>query len=68
MTATITKPSDPVSDFRRYQRLGVRAGSQIGTIDALIAQLCIRHGLMLLTTDQDFLRIKKISALQVWQP
>ena len=45
-----------------------RAGSQIGTIDALIAQLCIRHGLMLLTTDQDFLRIKKISALQVWQP
>jgi len=45
-----------------------RAGWQIGTIDALIAQLCIRHGLMLLTTDQDFVRIKKISALQVWQP
>lgn len=45
-----------------------RAGWQIGTIDALIAQLCIRHGLMLLTTDQDFLRVKKISTLRVWQP
>lgn len=45
-----------------------RSGWQIGTIDALIAQLCIRHGLMLLTTDQDFLRVKKISTLRVWQP
>ncbi len=31
-----------------------RSGVQIGTIDALIAQLCIRHELELLTTDQDF--------------
>ena len=31
-----------------------RKGVQIGTIDALIAQLCIRHELRLLTTDQDF--------------
>ena len=45
-----------------------RSGWQIGTIDALIAQLCIRHGLLLLTTDQDFLRIKNISGLRVWQP
>lgn len=45
-----------------------RSGWQIGTIDALIAQLCIRHGLILLTTDQDFLRVKKISTLRVWQP
>ena len=28
-----------------------RAGVQLGTIDALIAQLCIRHRLVLLTTD-----------------
>src|ERR1022692_339689 len=27
---------------------------QIGTIDALLAQLCIRHQLTLLTTDNDF--------------
>jgi len=31
-----------------------RKGVQIGTIDALIAQLCIRHELPLLTTDRDF--------------
>src|SRR6266704_4540279 len=28
-----------------------RAGVQIGTIDAVLAQLCIRHDLTLLTTD-----------------
>jgi len=45
-----------------------RSGVQIGTIDALIAQLCIRAGLMLLTDDQDFTRIKKYAPLRVWQP
>lgn len=31
-----------------------RSGVQLGTIDALIAQLCIEHDLELLTTDKDF--------------
>ncbi|MGI9025937.1 MAG: type II toxin-antitoxin system VapC family toxin [Burkholderiaceae bacterium] len=31
-----------------------RSGVQIGTIDALLAQLCLRHELTLLTTDKDF--------------
>lgn len=31
-----------------------RAGVQLGTVDALIAQLCIEHDLVLLTTDRDF--------------
>ena len=31
-----------------------RAGVQIGTIDCIIAQLCIRNDLTLLTTDNDF--------------
>ena len=31
-----------------------RQGVQIGTIDALIGQICIRHDLRLLTTDRDF--------------
>ena len=31
-----------------------RSGVQIGTIDALITQLCIEHDLALLTTDKDF--------------
>jgi len=45
-----------------------RAGVQIGTIDALLAQLCIRHELMLLTTDNDFARIASHCALRVWRP
>ena len=43
-----------------------RAGVQIGTIDALLAQLCIRHELTLLTTDQDFVHAAKHCALLVW--
>lgn len=45
-----------------------RAGIQIGTIDALLAQLCIRHQLTLLTTDGDFLHAARCVALRVWQP
>jgi predicted nucleic acid-binding protein len=44
-----------------------RRGLQIGTIDALIAQLCIRHRLTLLTTDRDFDRIAKESLLNLWR-
>jgi len=38
------------ADIRNVCR---RAGVQIGTIDALLTQLCIRHELTLLTTDAD---------------
>ena len=34
-----------------------RAGIQIGTIDALLAALCIRHELTMLSSDRDFTRI-----------
>jgi predicted nucleic acid-binding protein len=44
-----------------------QAGVQIGTIDALIAQLCIRHSLTLLSSDADFARIAKHTSLQLWQ-
>lgn len=43
-----------------------RRGVQTGTIDALLAQLCIRHDLMMLTTDKDFQQISKIATLQLW--
>lgn len=43
-----------------------RAGVQVGTIDALIAQLCIRHGLTLLSTDKDFAFVAKHSKLKLW--
>jgi predicted nucleic acid-binding protein len=44
-----------------------RAGVQIGTIDALLAQLCIRHSLTMLSTDKDFSRIADHSALKLWE-
>lgn len=43
-----------------------RAGVQVGTIDALLAQLCIRHDLTMLSTDGDFRRIAGHSALKLW--
>jgi hypothetical protein len=45
-----------------------RAGVQLGTVDALIAQLCIRYGLTLLTVDGDFASAAKHSDLKVWKP
>lgn len=42
------------------------AGVQVGTIDALLAQLCIRHDLTLLTTDKDFVHAAKHCPLSVW--
>lgn len=44
-----------------------RAGVQFGTIDALIAQLCIRRDLTLLTTDQDFAHAARHSPLRLWK-
>lgn len=43
-----------------------RRGVQIGTIDALLAQLCLRHDLTMLSVDGDFRRIAEHSDLRVW--
>lgn len=43
-----------------------RAGVQVGTIDAIIAQLCLRHELTLLSTDKDFKSAAKHCALRLW--
>ena len=45
-----------------------RHGVQVGTIDALLARVCIRYGLVMLSTDRDFLRIADRTSLQVWLP
>ncbi len=45
-----------------------RSGVQIGTIDALLARLCIRHTLTLLTTDKDFVQMALHSPLRLWTP
>lgn len=42
-----------------------RKGVQLGTIDALIAQLCVEHGLALLTTDKDFVHAARFVPLQL---
>ncbi|MEO6023877.1 MAG: PIN domain-containing protein [Burkholderiales bacterium] len=44
-----------------------RSGVQIGTIDALLAQLCIRHALTLLTTDKDFVHAASHCPLRLWK-
>ena len=41
-------------------------GVQLGTVDALIAQLCIRHDVILLSTDLDFVHAAKHCSLKVW--
>ncbi len=43
-----------------------RAGVQLGTIDALIAQLCITHDLELLSTDRDFVHASHHCDLRLW--
>jgi predicted nucleic acid-binding protein len=44
-----------------------RAGVQIGTIDALLAQLCIHHQLTMLTTHKDFGHVTAHSSLCLWR-
>jgi predicted nucleic acid-binding protein len=44
-----------------------KRGVQTGTIDALFAQLCMRHSLILLTTDTDFQHIARVEKhLKLW--
>lgn len=44
-----------------------RRGVQLGTVDASIAALCIRHNLTLLTADQDFEHAARIIPLKLWR-
>jgi predicted nucleic acid-binding protein len=43
-----------------------RAGIQVGTIDVLFAQLCIRHRLTMLSADNDFKNIAEHCELKLW--
>ncbi len=45
-----------------------RAGVQLGTIDALLVQLCVHYRLTLLTTDNDFHLAAQHCPLKVWAP
>jgi len=43
-----------------------RNGIQIGTIDAVLIQLCLRHDLVLLSTDNDFRSASKHVKFRLW--
>jgi len=45
-----------------------RSGVQVGTIDALLAELCRRHELVMLTTDRDFELMARHVDLRIWAP
>lgn len=45
-----------------------RHGIQVGTIDALLGQLCVRHELTMLTADDDFTLMASHVRLTVWEP
>jgi predicted nucleic acid-binding protein len=44
-----------------------RAGVQAGTIDAVLAQLCIRYDMVLLTTDKDFVAMASHTSIRIWK-
>jgi predicted nucleic acid-binding protein len=44
-----------------------RAGVHVGTIDAILAQLCLHHDLIMLSTDNDFKHIAGQCALKLWR-
>ena len=45
-----------------------RHGVQLGTVDALLAALCIDRGYLMLTADEDFHRAAGHVPLLCWQP
>ena len=45
-----------------------RHGVQLGTIDALLARLCLHHDLELLSADGDFLHAARHTPLRIWRP
>ena len=45
-----------------------RSGIQVGTIDVLLAQLCVRHDLVMLSTDRDFSLMAPHVRLTIWEP
>ncbi len=44
-----------------------RHGVQLGTIDALLVRLCVRHDLEMLATDNDFHHAARHTPLRIWR-
>ena len=45
-----------------------QSGVQLGSVDALLAQLAIANDLAVLTTDRDFGNAARLVPLQLWRP
>lgn len=45
-----------------------RGGVQVKTVDALLAALCIRRGVPMLTADRDFEHVARHAPLELWEP
>jgi predicted nucleic acid-binding protein len=65
---TITPARSDHIEAAEVRNVCRRKGVQLGTIDSLLAQLAIRHELVLLTTDGDFQHAAAHIPLQVWSP
>ena len=46
----------------------LRSGIQIGSVDALLIQLCGRHDMTLLSTDKDFAHAAGHVHFKLWHP
>lgn len=65
--AMIMPTRDDHIDAARLRNACRRRGIQVGTIDALLAQMCIRHRLVMLTTDRDFAYVAGPTPLRLWR-
>lgn len=45
-----------------------RGGVQLGSVDALLAQIAIRYELTILTTDRDFTHAEDHIPIRIWRP
>ena len=63
----IVPARDDYVEAARLRNQCRRRGIQVGTIDALLAQLCIGHKLVMLSTDRDFSHIADCTSLRLWR-
>lgn len=65
--ATLVPTREDHIDAARLRNVCRRRGIQVGTIDALLAHLCITHELVMLSTDADFRLIADWTPLRLWR-
>ncbi len=65
--ALIVPTRDDHIEAARLRNACRRRGVQVGTIDALLARLCIAHELVMLSTDRDFASIAESTTLRLWR-